>query len=397
MKKVLVSIAMCCSIISPKLFAQTAGVGLESTVATGYGLYAVTMRASGEPGAISDFYVYEQSGAYPARWREIDLEFTPGFVGNKASEDPVHPHVLAQAAPGKKCFVNIGVHSDNLPEKQDCTLQPFEGSLAGSNLSFNTYNHRAKDGEPYAHTNDQVFMASNSGNAIFEQFHTYYFYYTPRGIYWTKDLPAKALSTSAPKHNELPQPDFVKKDVAVVEQNPDWNPAQNFIFQGFLYDSLPLSPKKMDGTVAESGALMKMSMNIWDGSNTGGPEPWGGPTSPQVNARDNSGYQYVAYYPLTTKLSDIKNDDPTQLSYGDATVYSDFTTPQGKFLVNQKETTFDSLWQVTNGMYLWPLGQLDERNISCGHGELTLNISQPYAKPRENYEDVKSCDWLNQN
>jgi len=389
MKKTLISLAISCTLASTTLVAQTAGVGVEATVATGYGLYAVTMRASGVPGAISSFYTYQQSGAFPSRWREIDLEFTPGFLGNESSKDPVHPHVLAQG----KCYSNSG---DNLPAKEACTLQAFTTGAAGSNLSFNTYNQRAIDGEPYAHTNDQVFMAANSGDAIFHQYHTYYFYYTPKGIYWTKDLPAQALTPGAPLHTQLPQPDFVKKDVAVVEKNATWNPAKNPINQGFLYDNLPLAPKKSDGNLAESGALMNISMNIWDGSNTGGSEPWGGPTSPAINPDDNSGYQYVAYYPLTTPVSEVGND-PTQLTYGDAVVYSDFTTPQGKFLINGKETTFDSLWHVSNGVYLWPLGQLDERNITCGKGELKLNMSQPYEKPRANYEKLTNCAWLNQN
>ncbi|HSW93908.1 MAG TPA: family 16 glycosylhydrolase, partial [Gammaproteobacteria bacterium] len=394
MKKSLISIAIASSVFSSCLFAQTsqnsqmAGVGVESTVATGYGLYAVTMRASAEPGAISSFYVYEQSGAFPARWREIDLEFTPGFLGNESSKDPVHPHVMAMG----KCYQKA---NDNLPKKEDCTLQAFTNGFAGSSLSFNTYNHRAIDGEPYAHTNDQVFMAANSGNAIFHAYHTYYFYYTPNGIYWTKDLPAKKLSPLAPKQSDLPQPDFVKKDVSVVNNNPVWNPAQNPIYQAFLYDKLPLTPQKADGTLAESGALMKMSMNLWDGSNTGGSEPWGGSKSPGVTLDSNSGYQYVAFYPLTTPVKDV-GSDPTVLTYGNAVIYSDFTTPQGTFLINQEETTFDSLWQVTNGGYLWPLGQLDERNIACGKGELRFNISTPYSTPRQNYEKLTACDWLNQ-
>ncbi|MEO8402685.1 MAG: family 16 glycosylhydrolase [Gammaproteobacteria bacterium] len=387
MQKSLVTIAIL-AITSTTYAGQEAGVGVESTVATGYGLYAVTMRASSAPGTISSFYLYEQNGTFPSRWREIDLELTPGFTGIGTVADPNHPHTLAQGS----CYSSTA--SDNLPDKANCSLQPFLTGSAGSALSFNTYNYRSIDGAPYAHSNDQVFMSSNSGNNVFSNYYTYYFYYTPKGIYWTKDLPAQNLTVAAP--TQLPQPSFVKKDFNTVANNAMWNPAQNSDYQGFVYDSLPLTPKKSDGSLAESGALMKISMNLWDGSNTDAAhkQDWGGEKSPAVGS--SSSYEYVAYYPLTTPVNEVV-DDPTKLTYGAASVYSDFTTTDGKFLVNQKETTFNALWQVSNGSYLWPLGQLDERNLYCGKGELTMKISDPYSAPRNNYDALKNCDWLNLN
>lgn len=375
------------TLLSTSVFAnQEAGVGLESTVGTGYGLYAVTMRASASPGAISSFYLYDQNGSYPSRWHEIDLEFTPGFTGIGRVLDPNHPHAQASG----ECYAANS--ADTLPTRDACKLAPFLTGTAGSGLSFNTYNYRAIDGEPYAHSNTQVFMASNNGNNIFTQFYTYYVYYTPKGVYWTKDLPAVNLSQSSP--SSLPQPSFVKKDFNIVTKNPVWNNQDGLAFQ---YDSLPLTPVTDSGKLAETGALMKISMNLWDGSNTdpSHTQNWGGPTSPNPDApTSNSGYKYVAFYPLETNVDDVGND-PTKLKYGTADVYSDFTT--GEFTVHQKETTFTTLWHVSNGAYIWPLGQLDERNIYCGKGELTLKISSPYAQPRQNYEKVAGCDWLNKN
>jgi hypothetical protein len=362
---------------------QEAGVGLEATVGTGYGLYAVTMRASGAPGAISSFYLYDQNGSYPSRWHEIDLEFSPGFTGAGRIVDANHPHFKAEGA----CFdVNT---ADTLPTKENCIISPFLTGEAGSGLSFNTYNYRSIDGEPYAHSNTQVFMKSNHDREIFSQYYTYYFYYTPKGIYWTKDLPAQQLTMSPPA--TLPEPSFVKLDTSIVENSAIW--------QGnlaFLYDSKPLNPVTGDGELTQHGALMKMSMNIWDGSNTDAShvQDWGGPRSPAPGS--SSSYKYVAYYPLETNVNEV-GADPTKLKYGSAVIYSDFTTPGGKFYLNQKETTFTTLWHVSNGIYLWPLGQLDERNLVCGHGELTLKISRPYATPRKNYERIDGCDWLNKN
>src|SRR5579872_352083 len=163
---------------------QKAGVGMESTVATGYGLYAVTMRVSESPGAISSFYLYNQSGTYPSRWREIDLEFTPGFTGIGIITDPDHTHSLAQG----QCYSsNKTANHDNLPTKEICTINSFLNGKAGASLSFNTYNYRSIDGNPYAHSNDQVFMPASHGSDIFNHFYTYYFYYLPSGIYWTLD------------------------------------------------------------------------------------------------------------------------------------------------------------------------------------------------------------------
>jgi len=369
---------------------QKAGVGMESTVATGYGLYAVTMRVSDSPGAISSFYLYNQSGAFPSRWREIDLEFTPGFTGIGPVPDPnPHTHSLAQG----QCYSNKS--DDNLPAKETCTVGAFLDGKAGASLSFNTYNYRSIDGYPYAHSNDQVFMAASHGGDIFNNYYTYYIYYLPSGIYWTLDLSPVNLTPTPP--STLPEPSFVKKDSSVVEKNETWNPAQNSAFQAFWYDSLPLSPKQADGTLAESGALMKMSMNLWDGTNTDPQhiQDWGGETSPRVGA--NSSYKYVAYYPLVTPVKETVEKKPTELTYGSAEIYSDFTTTNGTFLVNNKPTTFETLWQVTNGTYLWPLGQLDERNFSCGKGQLTLNMSAPYPAPRNNYDKLTNCDWLNLN
>ena len=372
------------TIFSSAAFAnQEAGVGLETNIATGYGLYAVTMRASESPGAISSFYLYDQNGSYPSRWHEIDLEFSPGFTGIGRVIDSNHPHFKAEG----ECYAANS--ADTLPSKETCKIETFLTGSAGSDLSFNTYNYRSIDGEPYAHSNTQVFMTSNHGKQVFNQYFTYYFYYTPKGIYWTKDLAAVKLTMSAP--TALPPPSFVKLDTSIVEKNAVWN--GNL---AFIYDSVPLNPVTGEGKLTQPGALMKMSMNIWDGSNTDAShtQDWGGPKSPAIGS--SSSYLYVAYYPLETNVDDV-GTDPTKLKYGNADIYSDFTTPGGKFFIHQKETTFTTMWHVSNGIYIWPLGQLDERNLECGKGELTLKISHPYAEPRKNYEKVTGCDWLNKN
>ena len=338
--------------------------------------------------SISSFYLYNQNGTWPSRWTEIDLEFTPGFTGVGKVVDPNHPHSLAQGI----CYNNTT--SDSLPTSQQCHVKLFLTGKAGTALSFNTFNIRSIDGEPYTHTNDQVFMPSKNGDEIFNHFHTYYFYYLPNGIYWTQDLPEVNLTLQPP--TQLPKPIFVKKDFSIVEKNPNWNPAQNLAFQAFWYDSLPLSPKNSNGKIVSTGALMNLSMNLWDGTNTDPThqQDWGGNVPPAIGA--NSAYKYVAYYPLLNNVSSVGND-PTQLSYGRAVVFSDFTTPHGRFLFNGKETTFTGLWHVYNIGYIWPLGQLDERNIYCGSGQLMLKISATYPDPRNNYDPLKNCPWLNQN
>lgn len=366
---------------------QLTGVGVESKVATGYGLYVVTMRASGSPGAISSFYLYSQNGSYPARWHEIDLEFTPGFTGIGSIIDPNHPHAIATG----DCY--SATSADNLPNQQACSVRPFLTGKAGADLSFNTYNYRAIDGEPYRHSNDQVFMPSNNGNDVFNDFYTYYIYYTPKGIYWTKDMPATTLTISSPTN--LPTPSFVKKDFQIVANNKTWQPSNAHPeYQAFEYDALPLTPTLTNGSLADTGALMHLSMNLWDGTNTDPThqQDWGGEVFPVPGA--SSAYTYVAYYPLTTPVSSVGND-PTQLNYGKAKIYSDFT--KGIFLLNQQTTTFTTLWQVSNGQYLWPLGQLDARNLYCGHGALVMKISNNYASPRKNSDKFVNCDWLNQN
>jgi len=372
---------------------QLTGVGMESEVATGYGLYAVTMRVSESPGAISSFYLYGQSGSWQGRWHEVDIEFSPGFTGVGKMLDPDQTHSLAQG----QCYSNQTKNA--LPTPDKCTVQAFLEGKAGAALSFNTYNHRSidggNDGTTYLHSNDQVFMPATHGNDIFDHYYTYYFYYLPTGIYWTLDLPPVNLTVDPP--TSLPTPSFVKKDFNVVQQDATWNPAKNSAFKAFWYDLLPLAPKLASGELSKSGALMKMSMNLWDGTNTDPAhhvQDWGGEVPPKVGA--SSAYKFVAYYPLETAVEDVGND-PTQLTYGKAEIYSDFTTPHGKFLINHRITTFETLWHVSNGENVDPLGRLDERNLTCGDGQLTMTLSTSYGPDRRNNEPLKNCDWLNAN
>ena len=336
--------------------------------------------------------MYGQNGTYPARWHEIDMEFSPGFTALSSSADVNHPHFLATGT----CYSST--EQNNLPTYSQCPIASFDspetvGQHAGSDLSLNTYNYRAIDGYPYAHSNDQVFMPSNNKDNVFTQFYTYYIYYTPKGIYWTKDLPEQKLTLSAPE--TLPTPVFVKKDYNIVNSDPNWQ-SMTKEAMAFEYDGLPLTPKLMDGSLTETGALMDLSINLWDGSNTdpNHQQDWGGEINP--SAGSSSAYKYIAFYPLQTPVSDVVND-PTKLQYGSAAIYSDFTTKDGGFYINGQKTSFANLWQVSNGQYIWPLGQLDTRNIVCGNGELQLKISTNYPATRQNYERFTQCEWLNQN
>lgn len=381
----LISIFTVTQAAMPRDRTQYTGVGLEATTGSGYGLYAVVMRANESPGAISSFYLYQQNGTFPARWHEIDLEMTPGFTGNGTTQDPNHPRQVI--ADGNTCY--SATTPDNLPQDNShCHITPVDGA-AGNRISFNVFNHRAIDGEPYIHSDAPVFYRPSNSDSIFENFHTYYFYYTPNGVYWSDALPEQKLSQSAP--SELPNPVFTKKDFSIVEANPNWQGQL-----GFEYDAVPLNPKLASGDIIDGGANMKLSMNLWDGTNTdpSHQEDWGGETPPRIGS--TSSYKYVAFYPLITPTTEVTND-PTQLQYGDATIFSDFTTSNGYFSLNGHQTTFTELWKPSNGIYLWPLGQLDPRNLSCGHGELTMKISDNYQQPRQNYEKFTDCDWLNQN
>lgn len=403
--------------IAPLAHAQIGGVGLQSMVGTGYGLYVVTMRPSDQNGAISSFYLYSHSGVWPSRWHEIDIEFTPGFVGTGKIEDPFRPHVLAQG----HCY-NDAVGSDNLPtNKTDCQLSPVPlGVTHNAYVSLNVYSHRAwggyrSDTVPglvYPHSENQVFLESNNSEAIYQSLHTYAFYYTPNGIYWTKDLPVIALAKDQRPPTRLLQSPiaFAKKDSKVVNANRYWSPHDHAIDQvpgtvvkapdfpvneAFVYDNVPLTTK-LEGTnqLSDSGTLMFMSMNLWDGScQNCGSDPWGGPVSPTPRVAASE-YQQVAFYPLETPVDvAAKALDPTRLAYAKPKIYSDFS--KGVFLIDQKNVTFSTLWQVSNGIYIYPLGVLDERNLRCGHGTLKMSF-QNYPQPRvtTDISGLKACPWL---
>lgn len=411
--------------------AQTSGVGISAMVGTGYGLYVVTMRPSAQAGAISSFYLYSHSGAWPSRWQEIDLEFTPGFIGTGKIDDPFSPSVLATGTSDQHGCYSAAKGSNNLPlHAEDCRLTPTPPSRGiNSYLSINAYNHRAWDSYPtaggagllYPHSNNQVFLPSVHGAAIYQQLHTYFFYYTPNGIYWSKDLPViPLLKDQLPPEALLKSPiAFVKKDVRIVNANALWSPKDHAIDvrpgqsikapevplnEAFVYDKLPLTPLLEDKkTLAETGTLMYVSMNLWDGSCSGSkgcgdPSSWGGPKSPPSRTLDRSEYQQVAYYPLQTPVAIASTVlDPSTLNYGKPALYSDFS--KGIFLVNQQSIAFSKLWHVTDGIYLYPLGILDERNLGCGYGQnLTMTFSEVKV-PRRNDDrsSFKVCPWLGDN
>lgn len=401
------------------LYAQGSGVGLNSMVATGYGLYAVTMKPSAQPGTISSFYLYSNSGAWPARWHEIDLEFTPGFQGSGQIDDPFNPHILAL---GTGCFA--ANTQDNLPVSQDdCQLQAVPKNTGiNTYLSFDVYSHRAWSGYQYQgktvypHSNGQVFMPADSGAKLYTQAHTFLIYYTPNGVYWSKDLPVTPLASRHPPSRQLLKSPiaFVKKDTHVVNANPLWSPKDHDLDvppgstitppdfplnQAFVYDRVPLTPLLEDKhTLAETGTLMYLSMNLWDGScsgtkGCGDPTAWGGPyLSP--SAHDTSEYVQVAFYPLTTPVRQAATAlDPRHLSYDKPALFSDFQ--HGLFLVNQKTISFAKLWHVSDGHYLYPLGALDERNLSCGHGPLTMKMhAYPTPRASDDRQGLESCPWL---
>ena len=409
-------------LLNPSLLvqAQLSGVGLSAISATGYGLYVVTMRPSAEAGAISSFYLYSHNGAWPSRWYEIDFEFTPGFVGTDKIDDPFNPGVVATGKSDQQgCFSQKS--ADSLPlNKSDCVLTPIPSTSAGNSyISLNVYNHRAWDGYlangalVYPHSSNQVFVPSNAGSAIFTKPRTYLFYYTPNGIYWSKDLPVIPLAKDQlPSQALLKSPiAFVKKDIRVVNANRLWSPGDHAIdqvpgtlvkapdmplYEAFAYDSKALTPLLEDKkTLAENGTLMYLSMNLWDGScKTKDCRAWGGPKAPD-SVKDASEYYQVAYYPLKTPVAlAAKALDPSQLRYDKPALYSDFA--KGIFLLNQQTIAFSKLWQVTDNTAVDPLGRLDERNLSCGFGK-SLKMSLTEERPVRQTSDrasLQACPWL---
>lgn len=388
---------------------QKAGAGIEAKIGTGYGLYAVTMKACGEPGAISSFYTYAQNGVWTMRWHELDIEFTPGFAGlGHGSEDKYHAHLFASGS----CYKDGG----SLPDTKNCELSEYTSTKpVGSDISYNLFDNQSVDASvvnvkyPWQsnYSNNQVFTSSNDEQKIFTEQHTYYFYYTPQGVFWTKDLKKANLGMTPPQ--PLPHPDFLKKNDEVVDKSAWMNTkdpsTNNWLMPAFWYDKVPLNPENVDHSLSADGALMKMSINLWDGRFTTqdadlDKEPnWGGPRT-DANTPENgvcSTYEVAAYYPLETPVKQAASvSDPMQLNYGQAVLLSDFK--KGEFLLNGKQIPFTAMWQIYS-YYIWPLGQLDERNIICGRGEgLELQFSDNYSAPRQPNDSASlKCEWLKQN
>lgn len=397
-------------------------------------------------GKITDGKTKTAQCGWPSYWHEIDFEFVPGF-----STDSDTPKSLRPVIDGGTCL-----------NKSNCTLKNSFGD--GKNyISFNTFNmdetidfnvkYPLLQGNQQSTTDNQYYRSYNvipnymdkdnnsNLNAFYASENTlssapklYVIYYTPSGIYWSKDSdPSKFDGTTLPS---LPSPVFVKnnddnsldisddisydkldaKDVIFRYNARAFNqsPTDESQFTTSLTDNTQLNlPEIIKNILANNNNLhakydgkytsakMNISLNLWDGTSQEDGF-WGGKNKPTGEAQAK--YIKIAYYPIKKEKLDAIKDaqsaiDPNNYE-SNPLFYSDFKN--GEYYINGDLTnkkTFKDLWAVTDdtnfkwpiadtpltqnvylfsNRYIHPLGQFHSGLISCQTGEgLTLKSTPP--------------------
>ena len=393
--KTLIAALLTCSLATAAHATQPQYIGsqIKSLIPTGYGLYAVTMKPSSEAGAVSSFFLFDSQGAWPKRWHEVDLEFVPGYVASKTPS--IARYLVDNSAGAQNCFGTPSSLSQCSPENITTSSTPMS-----SEMSFNTYGNDSlvmNETNPAAQ-NQPVIIDKNSGHQVFykpqasiyTQPYTYFIYYTPTGLYWSKPT-TTTFGNSLP--STLPTPVFEKVSPTAASTAPNANAA--YVLTANQSQFAPTLPNST--TLAPGGAPLYMYFNIWDGSNNQS-NYWGGPTPPTANT--SASYQAVAFYPMqgtsvATAGADANN--PLNYKYGNAEIYSNFTNG-GSFDLNGNVVTFNQLWNVSDTTKV-PLGTLSQWNVSCSTSGVTLNLTQGYAAVSGDYgkdNTTTNCSWFDE-
>ena len=304
---------------------QLVGAEIRSLQPVGYGKYVVVMQPSNVHGVVSSFFLFHNSGVWPAAWNEIDLEFVPGHVP-ASNVNPETPR--------------IRIEGNCLFESTDCQVTDIshQSTPVGDQLiSFNTFAYNTA--QQTRASDHQVFYKTPVDTTKPQK---YVFYFTPKGIFW-----------SAGGEDETPVFDQNGRFL----QNPD----------------SPLDPNYIHTTDFPNlqDRFMYIHMNIWDGSVI----KWGGPNPPKSSAV--STYYKVQYFPL------LGGHCRSRCRFSPrAHIDADFV--EGIFRIRGREVSFNQMWTITDDNKE-PLGFLSGYNTFCEKGHpLRLFLKPPGEVPESN-------------
>lgn len=374
---------------------QMMGAQLESLQRTGYGLYVVRMKPASHPGSISAFFLYHSDRLWPKSWAEIDIEFTPGY---RTSGDRARRFVLE--GDGSSCYDPSGRYDSSF-FNQNCSIRSSEngdidisryrnedGASVNRSLSFNTYGNTplvlnqsatSKPAIVQEPGDRQIFYNPPASVDPYADFYNYYVWYTPTGVYWSgaeseSDSPFPRAEDS-PDNQVLPDPVLAKvwnTGPGVAERFAvprDVNFRSTAQRDALAYASDQFTPlDRASGQVLDGGRQLSMMINIWDGSQTVpslSPQPWGGYQPPSKAAR--AVYQKIAFFPLKGLKSEAaqkRYPGPKDYDYDRSMHYSDFTSREGRFILNGQKASFDQLWMASDGAFA-PLGILSGYSVFC--------------------------------
>jgi hypothetical protein len=329
------------------------------------------------------------------------LEFTPGYAttGEKSNrfvlngdqgtcfdpESRYEDSFFRNSCPLKHVLSDEVVIRDTINDYG----QPINRALAfntfgNTPLVFNQNRANSPASIVQQPSNHQIFYIPGNDLNPYETFYNYYIWYTPGGVFWSAPTADKRYPFPNPKispnKQSLPEPVFAKlwNSNEGGEQGQErplskFQPPQDKTFRntaqnlGMAYHKEQLTPiNRKTGKVLPFGRPMRMAMNIWDGFFTepvSNKQPWGG--WQQANRPAVSSYQRVVYFPLKdpNKLP-LQYPDPHDYKYGTAYIYSDFTTPEGNFLLNGQRASFNQIWQIQDGAAA-PLGIRSGYHVLC--------------------------------
>lgn len=380
--------------------AQMLGAQVESLQRTGYGIYVVRMKPSSHPGTISAFFLYHSDRLWPKSWAELDIEFTPGY---RTSGDRARRYVLDHNS--RSCYDPEGNY-DTRFFSQSCDVRSTEhgdidisrfrnedGALVNRSLSFNTYGNSplvlnqtatSKPAIVQAPGDQQIFYNPPPSVDPYADFYNYYIWYTPSGVYWSGAVAesdhAFPDADGIPEANDLPDPVFAKVWNSRLN-DPRFGTPGNVGFrsaaqkEALAYAADQFTPiDRASGEILNGGRQLSMMFNIWDGSQTVpslSPQPWGGYQPPQKPAA--AVYQKIAFFPLKELKAEARQKrypGPKDYAYDRTTHYSDFTSREGRFILNGQKASFNQLWMSSDGSFA-PLGTLSAYSVFC-HPEAPL-------------------------
>lgn len=403
---------------------------------------------------------------WPSNWHEIDFEFVPGFT-RPSDAGILRPAIQSGCLSADNCTTNtnykdasnfISFNTFNMNTVSGFKIKD-PGKIQGTQYATTTpgnkdakYNYYMSNNiiPDYAdkdyNSNLNVFYDAGNGNLNKEQL--YVIYYTPIGIFWSKNEdPAQFPSDTLP--STLPNPVFVKNDHTNSDKKYDPNDYTNLKSTDVMFrynqdafnhspsDSTDITTKlarikdnnkiigdisnnnlnfhtKYDGTY--TSAKMNISLNLWDGSSEEDGF-WGGKTAPSGTA--TAQYSKIAYYPLTNL--NIKSVDDVKLAQNYETkpmFYSDFKSGNHYAYIwdqsgNQTQINgFQNIWAVDDtrtpdnfwsdndlsknvylfsNRYIYPLGQFHNGLIKCDTSTGLTLTSTPLSVKSPNPDTIQGC------